>query len=105
LLTDVVPAQKVARGIGPVHFESIGFAAVTGGQAHVMEHRTNVQELGIEEHSTPPPGEGPEVVDATRMVEEQGGSSVPHQCGDLPRQFAVGHRHAIGRDHIRCSDC
>src|SRR5260370_7470155 len=42
------PAEKVSRGIGAVDLEPLGLAAVIVHEPHFVNHRTDLQQLGIQ---------------------------------------------------------
>jgi hypothetical protein len=48
LLRDAVASQEVPGDIRAVDFEAMIRAAVLMGQAHVVEHRACIEQLGIE---------------------------------------------------------
>ena len=87
---DVVGLQEVARGVGAVDLEALGPAAVPGCQAHVVEHRAGIEQLAVERQAAPQAGQRAEVVDPTRMVEEQVRLGIADKLGDLLAQLAVG---------------
>jgi hypothetical protein len=64
-------AQEVAGEIGAVHLEALILARMRAGEAHVVEHRAGVKELGIETEAAAPAGECTPVIDPARVVEQQ----------------------------------
>src|SRR5882757_5559842 len=48
LLSDAVASEEVTGDIRAVDLEPLGWAAVLMGQAHVVEHRARIKQLGIE---------------------------------------------------------
>src|SRR5260221_9108186 len=68
-LVDAMLPQEVTRGVGTINFEALGGAAVFLGQADVVKHGPDVEQLGIELQFLPQPSQRAEIIDSGRMVE------------------------------------
>ena len=85
--------QERSRGIGTVHFEPVGLTAITRSQSHVVEHRGNVKQFGIELQFPPFSCERGEIIHTSRVVEQQRRLGVTHEIRRFSGKFAVGDHH------------
>jgi hypothetical protein len=65
------------------------------GEAQVVKHRADVEELPIEAQPAALPGERTEVVDAAGMVKEQVGLLAADQLGGLTSKLAIRDGHSF----------
>jgi hypothetical protein len=92
-------SRNARAAFAPVDLEALVLGAVALKQTNVVEHRADVEELGVvveaellglqrspEEHST-------------RMVEQQPRGGVPQELGRLTGKAAVGDRNPRDRSH------
>jgi hypothetical protein len=63
---------------------------VLARQAHIVKHGCRIEQLAVELQAASQAGQGPETVNAARMIEEQIRFGIPNELGDLPTQPAVG---------------
>ena len=99
-LGDAMASEEVTGSIGAVDLETLIRARMLGGEAHVVEHRAGVEELGIEAEAAALAGERAPVIDAARVMEQQRRLGIPDQFGHFTCQFAVGNddsRYCVGR--------
>src|ERR1700730_9543481 len=84
-----VAAEEVTGSIGAVDLETLIRAGMLGGEAHVVEHRAGVKQLGIEAEPAALAGERAPVIDADRVVEQQRRLGIEDQIRHLPGPFAL----------------
>ena len=90
LVREPVGSQETAGLVGAVDLEPLRLGAVLVGQAEVVEHRTDVEQLGIRGQAPELTLEHAEEVDAARVVEQQRWGGVAHEIGRLRDHAAVG---------------
>src|SRR5271166_1693555 len=56
-LVDAMLPQEAARGVGTIHFKTLGCATVFLGKTHVVKHGPDVEQLGIELQFLPQPSQ------------------------------------------------
>jgi len=98
-LRDLMGFQEGACGIRAVHLESLGSAAVLRRQAHVMKHRARVEQLPVEGQAPPKASQRREIIDPTRMVEEQLRLGLANKLGDLAAQLGIGDADRVDLGH------
>ncbi len=81
--------KELPRGVGTVDLEAVMCAAMPLDEPDVVEHRADVQELGVVVQPAALALQGAEGVDAERMVVEQIGLNAANQLGGVARQPAV----------------
>src|SRR6185312_14854894 len=104
-LREAVSLEERPSGVGPVDLETLVLGAVTLDEADVMEHRTDVEELGVVGQAESHPLErGPEE-HAPRMVEQKRRGDVFDELRRLAGKRAVGDRNSgdggLCRAHAR----
>jgi hypothetical protein len=60
-----------------------------------VEHGAGIEQFWIELQAATLTRQGPEVVDAAGVMEEQRRNRVSHHLGDLARQLTVGNCHSF----------
>ena len=107
LVNPMLP-QEFSRGIGAVHLEAFGRAAILFREAHIMKHSADVEQLGIKLQFLALARERAKVEDPRGMVVKQRGLGVSHQLPGGVGEFALwnldagdGFRVHAAR-HIRC---
>src|ERR1700759_5510478 len=88
---DAVVAQEFTGGICTVNLEALLRGAVLMSQAHVVEHRARVKQLGIKPQSATLACQSAPVIDAPRMMKQQRPLGIAHQFRYLASELAVGY--------------
>ena len=102
VLVHAVLRHEIARGIRAVHFEAIALAAIGRHQAHVVEHRTEVQQFRVVLQAFAVAAQRAEQEDAARMVVQEIGFGIANQFGRGACNGAVGYFDACddGVSHV-----
>jgi hypothetical protein len=82
-------AQKLPRQVGAVDLETLVGAPVALGQAEVVEHRADVEQLGVGLDPAVAALQGREEEHPAGMVEQQRGAVFADQLGGLAGQLGV----------------
>jgi hypothetical protein len=95
--------HEVARRICAVDLEAVVEVGATFGQAHIVEHGADIEQLRVVFQPLPLTGQSSPQEDAAGMVVQQVILGVPDELGGGLRQRAVRHRDSS--DGIRHFDC
>src|SRR5690606_29540606 len=87
---DAVRAEEGAGLVGAVDLEAAAAAVEPLAEAEVVEHRADVEQLGVVVQAAAAPAQGAEPVDPPGVVVDQLLGGVPDQFGGFGGQFRVG---------------
>lgn len=89
-LVDAMAPQERSSSVRPVDLEALVLARRGRLEPHIVEHRADVEELGIERQTAALAGERAEEEDAIRVVIEELALRVAHELVDLTGEAAIG---------------